>query len=118
MSRHGKANRRALDENPLGKLLRELRHARGLPLRAVAPAADMDTTLLSKVELGQRLPTEKQTAALAAFYGVPPEDMEAKRIEERFWMEHKDNPAAQKAAALIGKKKTAKRGRQADQGST
>ena len=105
MSRHGKANRRALDENPLGKLLRELRHARGLPLRLVAPVADMDTTLLSKVELGQRLPTEKQIAALAAFFGIPPQEMEAKRIEERFWMEHKDNPAAHKAAALIGKKK-------------
>ena len=74
-----------------------------MPLRIVAAAADMDSTLLSKVELGQRLPTEKQIPALAAYFSVPLEDMEAKRIEEKFWIEHGTNPAAIKAAGLIGR---------------
>jgi transcriptional regulator with XRE-family HTH domain len=61
----------------------------------------MDTALLSKIELGQRIPTEKQTAAFAAFFGVPIEELEAKRIAERFWMENRDNPAAGKAVAIL-----------------
>jgi hypothetical protein len=61
----------------------------------------MDTALLSKIELGQRLPTEKQTAAFADFFGVPLEEMEAKRIAERFWLENKYNPAAGMAATMI-----------------
>ena len=105
MSRQPKSKRQVQDENPLGKWLRELRHGRGVPLRVVAAAADMDTALLSKVELGQRLPTEKQTAALAAYFSVPLEQMEAKRLAEKFWMENKDNPAAPRAAKLISKKK-------------
>jgi len=104
MSSQPQSKQRALDENPLGKWLRALRHARGLPLRAVAAEAEMDTALMSKIELGQRLPTEKQTAAFAAFFGVALEEMEAKRIAERFWMDHKDNPAASKAATLINMK--------------
>jgi len=78
-----------------------LRQARKLPLRAVAAAADMDSTLLSKIELGQRLPTAEQSRALAAFFAVPAEEMEAKRLAERFWLEHGDNPAAAKAALMI-----------------
>jgi len=92
-----------MKEKSLGQWLRELRQARGLPLRVVAASAEIDTTLLSKVELGQRLPTEKQTSALAKFFDVSTEDMVAKRIEERFWLDHRDNPAAHKAAVLIGK---------------
>jgi len=101
MSRQSKSKRQVSDENPLGRWLRELRHARGVPLRVVAAAAEMDTALLSKVELGQRLPTEKQTAALAAYFGVPLEEMEAKRIAERFWMENKDTTAARRAVKLL-----------------
>ena len=101
MSSQPQSKQRALDENPLGKWLRALRHARGLPLRAVAAEAEMDTALMSKIELGQRLPTEKQIAAFADFFGVQPEEMEAKRLAEKFWIENRNNPAASKAATLI-----------------
>lgn len=104
MSRQPKSKRQAPDENPLGKWLRELRHNRSIPLRVVAAAAEMDTALLSKVELGQRLPTEKQTAALAVYFSAPLEEMEAKRLAEKFWIENKDNPAARRAAKLISRK--------------
>lgn len=85
----------------LGALLRQLRKARKLPLRSVAAVTEMDSTLLSKIELGQRLPTEPQTKALAAFFAVPFEEMEAKRLAERFWMDHGESPAAERAASLI-----------------
>ncbi len=85
----------------LGGWLRELRQARGLPLRSVAAAAEIDSTLLSKIELGQRLPTEDQSRALASFFGVAADDLEAKRITARFWQENNSNPAAAKAAMMI-----------------
>ncbi len=78
-----------------------MRKARTLPLRVVAAAAEMDSTLLSKVELGQRLPTEEQTRAFAKFFKVSFEELEAKRLAERFWMEHGRNPVAVRAASLI-----------------
>jgi len=90
-----------LEKLPLGAWLRHLRRARKLPLRRLAAAADMDTAYLSKIELGQRLPTEKQTAAFAIFFGIPLPKMAAKRLAEKFWMENKDNPAAKQAAAMI-----------------
>lgn len=78
MSRQSKSKGKAPDENSLGKWLRELRNARGVPLRIVAAAAEMDTALLSKVELEQRLPTEKQTAAPASFFGIAPDESGSK----------------------------------------
>jgi transcriptional regulator with XRE-family HTH domain len=85
----------------LGAWLRQLRLARDLPLRTVAAAAEMDSTHLSKIELGQRLPTEDQTKALAAFFKVSFQEMEAKRLAERFWLEHGDSPAAKQAVSLL-----------------
>ncbi|MCO5069195.1 MAG: helix-turn-helix domain-containing protein [Kiritimatiellae bacterium] len=85
----------------LGALLRRLRKERKLPLRIVAGAAEMDSTLLSRIELGLRLPTEEQTRAFAAFFKVSFEELEAKRLAERFWMDHGESPAAEKAANLI-----------------
>ena len=87
--------------NTLGSWLRQLRQVRKLPLRVVAAASEIDSTLLSKIELGQRLPTEAQTKAFAAFFKVPFEEMEAKRLAEKFWTDNSDNPAAKKAALLI-----------------
>ena len=102
MSRQSQSNRYTAAPPPsLGAWLRQLRTARQLPLRAVAGKAEMDSTLLSKIELGQRLPTEDQVQVLAEFFKVPFEEMEAKRLAERFWLDHGDSPAAGKAALLL-----------------
>jgi transcriptional regulator with XRE-family HTH domain len=61
----------------------------------------MDSTLLSKIELGQRLPTDKQTCALAAFFGIPAEELQARCIADKFWNEHRNTPAARRAASMI-----------------
>lgn len=60
----------------LGALLRSLRSERGEPLRVVAAAAGMDSTLLSRIERGERLPTSAQLRALAAHFGVSSADLE------------------------------------------
>ena len=85
----------------LGAWLRQLRLARNLPLRRVAAAADMDTAHLSKIELGQRLPTETQTKALAAFFKLPLEALASKRIAEKFLLEHRRSAGVARAATLI-----------------
>jgi transcriptional regulator with XRE-family HTH domain len=78
-----------------------MRGAKGVPLRVVAAAAEMDQAHLSKVELGQRLPTAEQTTALGRFFGVNQEEMEARRIAEKFRSEHAENPAAAKALQIL-----------------
>jgi len=97
-----------LHDPPLGVWLRQLRRARELPLRTVAAAAEMDSTLLSKVELGKRLPTATQTVALARFFTVPAEEMQARRIADKFWNEHRGSPAAHRAINLIKEKADAR----------
>lgn len=59
------------DENPLGKWLREMRQARGLPLRVVAAAAEMDTAQLSKIELGQRHQLARQFPGPVGTVSIP-----------------------------------------------
>ena len=70
-------------------------------MRVVAAAAGIDSTLLSKLELNQRLPTATQAQALARFFGVPVDEFEAMRIATKFWQDFGNNPAAAKAAHLV-----------------
>jgi transcriptional regulator with XRE-family HTH domain len=85
----------------LGGWFRQARIARHLPIRAVAAAADMDQALLSKVELGQRLPTEEQASSIAKFLGIDETKVIGRLFAERFIRQHKDSPAAAREAIII-----------------
>lgn len=85
----------------LGEWLRGLRERRGLPIRVVAAAAEMDQAHLSKVELGQRLLTAKQASAIAKFFEMDSEEIEAHRIAEKFRHDNADNPAAERAIYIL-----------------
>jgi transcriptional regulator with XRE-family HTH domain len=80
-------------------MLRDLRNRKAVPLWKAAAEAGMDSTLLSKIELGRRLPTGGQTAALARYYEVPLEQIEAAVIVENFRKLAKKNPRAAALAA-------------------
>ena len=84
-----------------GSFLRQQREQRDLPLRVVAAAAGMDQAHLSKAELGQRIPTSGQTAALALFFRQDPVEWEARRIAQRFRQDHAGNPAVARALLLL-----------------
>lgn len=84
-----------------GEWLRGLREAKQQPLRVIAAAAEMDQAHLSKVELGQRLLTTEQASAIAKFFGIDANEVEARRIVERFRLEHADNPAAEQAINML-----------------
>lgn len=103
MSSPSTSTRQPHDKQTLGAWLRQLRLARKLPIRRVAAAADIDTAHLSKIELGQRLPTTAQTTALATFFNLPPKELAAQRIAEKFWKENQGTPETHRAAALIKK---------------
>ena len=84
-----------------GEWLRQMRDEKNVPLRVVAAAAEMDQAHLSKVELGYRVPTDKQAAALARYFDVDSHEMEARRIAEKFRQDFADNPAAEKAVQML-----------------
>ena len=100
MARHKNATYRATSLR-FGEWLRSLREAKGLPLRVVAAAAEMDQAHLSKAELGQRLLTTEQAAAIAKFFDIDSNEAEARRIIEKFRLEHADNPAAERAIHML-----------------
>src|SRR2546425_1535400 len=90
-SRHGRPP-------AFGDWLRQLRIDRNLPLRAVAAEAEMDSAVLSKVELGQRVPTAEQMSKLAKFFRLDETEAEGRRIAEKFRHEHHENPKAAQEA--------------------
>ena len=84
-----------------GEWLRELRAKRDLPLRVVAEETKMDLAHLQKIELGQRLPTEEQTAHLARFFKLDEMETQARRIAEKFRHEFAEHPAATEAVKIL-----------------
>jgi HTH-type transcriptional regulator, competence development regulator len=100
MARRNKATR-AGNTQRFGEWLRGIREAKQLPLRVVAAAAEMDQAHLSKVELGQRLLTTEQAAAIAKFFDLDANEIEARRIVEKFRLDHADNPAAEQAINML-----------------
>jgi len=72
----------------LGKRLRELRQERCEPLRVVAAAIEVDSSLLSKIEHGDRLPTEQQLEKLAKHFNISLEELIAQAIAEKIVMSY------------------------------
>ncbi len=85
----------------LGDWLRQLREEQDKLQRTVAAAADMDVAHLSKIELGQRTPTEDQVKKLAKFFGVEVREMQARWIAEKFRHDYAAYPAAQEAIEIL-----------------
>ena len=84
-----------------GVYLRGLRAERGLTLRQVAAAVEMDQAHLSKAELGQRWPTPSQVSALARFFRQDVAEFEGRCIAEKFRRRHAGSAAALHAIRLL-----------------
>lgn len=65
----------AMVRQTIGEALKGFREAEGLSVRKAAANADMDATVLSRIEHGHRLPTAVQLAILAKLYGQPLESL-------------------------------------------
>ena len=70
-------------EQSLGTIIHTLRKKRGDPLRVVAAAIEVDSSLMSKIEHGERLPTEQQLEKLAKYFDIPLNELTAQLIAEK-----------------------------------
>lgn len=66
-----------------GEIIRTLRLQQNVPLRVVAAAVEIDSTLLSRFELGDRFPTDEQLKRFAEYFQLPFEDLAAQVIADR-----------------------------------
>lgn len=85
----------------LGDLLRGLRHAKGVPMRIVAANVNLDSSLLSKFECGDRIPTDAQSIALADYFKMPRKEMHTQLVAARILREHGSDPALRGAIAVV-----------------
>ncbi len=64
-----------------GKYIRQLRESKGLPLRKVAAALDVDTSILSKIERNERRTTSEMIPILARILEKSEKDIEIQFIK-------------------------------------
>ena len=83
--------------NTLGQILREHRESRGLLLRQVAAALEMDTALLSKFERNERKPNKEQVIAFAKYYKVNADELLIAWLSDKIAYEVQDEDLAKQA---------------------
>lgn len=58
-----------------GSIIKNLRLKKGLLLREVAASIDVDTSMVSKFEKGERLPSREQVQKIANLFAVPDDEL-------------------------------------------
>jgi transcriptional regulator with XRE-family HTH domain len=89
--------------NQFSSKLRELREKKGVQLRRVAAALDVDQSLLSKYERGERLPNEAFVKKVAKYFSFDANELLALLISERFLSQVGDSSLAAKALKIAEK---------------
>lgn len=90
--------------NTLGQILREHRETRGLLLRQVAAALEMDTALLSKFERNERKPNKDQVLSFAKYYNVNADVMILAWLSDKIAGEIKNEAFAKEVLQAAEKK--------------
>ena len=80
-----------------GKYLRTIRESKNIPQRIVAHAIDVDTSTLSKMELGERQVTIAMLPGLAKVLGVDFKDLQIKYISEKIMSKFSNQPYLKEA---------------------
>lgn len=62
-------------ENTFGETIKKLREEKQLPLREVAEALSIDTSMLGKIEKNSRKPTKQLIEKFAKFFNVSDKDL-------------------------------------------
>ncbi len=76
--------------NTFGGYLRDLREAKGLPLRKVAAELDIDTSILSKIERNERKATINMLPVWAKVFGIEERAIQTKFIYYTITSEYGD----------------------------
>ena len=78
----------------LGEKLRELREAKGLLLREVAAELQVDPSLLSKIERGDKRPTREQVVQMTKIYKANGKELMVSYLSERIVFQVEDEDLA------------------------
>lgn len=84
-----------------GETIRNLRDKSGLPLRVVAAAVEIDSTLLSKLERGKRFPTDDQLKKFAKYFKLSFEEFSARVIADKFFFQYGEHPGVGDAIMFV-----------------
>lgn len=93
-------------KSSFGEFIRKLRQEREEPLRVIAAAVGIDSTLLSKLEHGDRFPTEIQISKFAKFFKLPEEELKGRVIADKVTSEYGDEEASLHAAHILKERAT------------
>ena len=89
-----------------GEFIRSMRQKRGEPLRVIASEADIDSTLLSKLERGERFPTADQIAKFAKLFRVPEQELKGRVIADKVVSEYDDDTVTRHAVQFLKERVT------------
>lgn len=81
--------------------IRTLRQQQNVPLRVVAAAVEIDSTLLSRLELGERFPTDEQIKRFADYFQLSTEELTAQVIADRIIAAYGAEEVTARAADLV-----------------
>ena len=75
-----------------GSYLKQIREHKKIPQRKVAHRLDIDTSTLSKIELGERQVTISMIEGLAEILGLDYKELQIKFISEKILQDFNDQP--------------------------
>lgn len=87
-----------------GSYIKQIREQKSIPQRLVAYRLDIDTSTLSKIELGERQVTINMITGLAEVLGTDFKNLQVKYITEKFMADYKDQPYLSEALDNIKRK--------------
>ena len=78
----------------IGEQIRKLREDQGLPLRKVAAELDIDQSILSKIERGERKASKEQIIQIARIFNVNEKELLINYLSDRVLYDLKDEDLA------------------------
>ena len=84
-----------------GSFLKQVREQKSIPQRIVAHRLNIDTSTLSKIELGERQVTINMISGLAKELGLDFKELQIKFISEKIMTDFKNQPYLLEALRLI-----------------
>ncbi len=88
----------------IGEQIRKLRETQGLPLRKVAAVLDIDQSILSKIERGERKATKEQVIQIAKIFNVDEKDLLINYLSDRVLYDLRNEDLATDALKVAEKK--------------
>ena len=88
-------------QSELGRFLRDLRKKNGQTLHQVSQGTDIDSPLISKLERGERLPTEEQIIKLAKHFNISESELKIKATAEKIIKEFGITDTTYEAVSLV-----------------